>query len=32
MKQTVAAYIAKTLESGRRETHLGSHGRLSERS
>ena len=25
MKQTVAAYIAKTLESGWRETHLGRH-------
>ncbi|STF87523.1 Uncharacterised protein [Escherichia coli] len=32
MKQTVAAYIAKNTRIGRRETHLGSHGRLSERS
>ncbi len=32
MKQTVAAYIAKTLESAGVKTHLGSHGRLSERS
>ena len=31
MKQTVAAYIAKTLESAGVK-RMGSHGRLSERS
>ncbi len=28
MKQSVAAYIAKTLEQGRRETYLGRHRRF----
>ncbi len=32
MKQTVAAYIAKTLESAGVKRNLGSHRRLSERS